>query len=502
MYGRIRVYSDTTRATIMSLKLDAPQNKHLCQLNEYAVQIEQLLDEFHFTSKYANHLQTTYLQHLAGTLCHRRDDSQLSILTRLKSIFEEETSFPSPSSSTSSLCNSPDIHQQIDTIIEKLSRRFKMNTLFDVPTKILDTHDELAKQRERSASLVLELEKNRSQRRSQTQKKEIELVNLKEQLMQETLSRQLLQNRVIELELAMKTKEETMEILRNKPEIPNNSLNKKENNHATRNNVMMQHVDQVLLLEQQAELNQVKDQIAQQQTLLNQLKKEKHDWLDTKKSILNQCYTVIDSRQDDLQLVIQHLIEKVLTKPKEEKTLQYQEDIVLLENQALLETNLKNDNLLRSKQQEIIQLKDEFNQIIKLYNTRESGYILQSASTEAELERILKEYDRLTRNIIDFNNERKKFELEIRELYLEKVQLSKDLSDEKIQNIQGNDGNLRKEFRDLMAGVKKRHAQELVEALDATKKVEQDLREKMSEIEMKRWEKVDIAVQTNIQLPF
>lgn len=459
MYERLRVYTDTTRATIMTLKLDAPQNLHLCQLSEYTLNMEQLLDEFHFTNKYANHLQTSYLQHLAGTLCHRNEshaDVFTSILTRLKSILEEDTSFPSPSSSTSSSrqSNPMDIPGQIDSIITKLSRRFKMNSFIDMSHKIGNTHDELIKQRERSASLVLELEKNRSQqRRSQTQNQEI--VNLKEQLMQETLSRQELQGRVIELELALKKEQENQS--KNKPHEPNHCLQEPVEQHVS--------------------------------------KEGKVDWLITKKSILNQCYTGIDSRQDDLESVVQQLDQKM-------ETLQSQEKVVLLENQALLETNLENANLLKSTQQELDQLKEDFNQILKLYNTRESGYILQSASTEAELERILKEYDRLTRNIKDFNHERKKFELEIRELYLENLQLSNELTNEKIQNIQGNDGNLRKEFRNLMTTVKKRHAQELVEALDNTRKVQQELRQKMSEIEMKRWEKVDVAVQTNIQFPF
>ncbi|KAI7891771.1 uncharacterized protein EV154DRAFT_587835 [Mucor mucedo] len=447
MYERIRIYIDTTRATIMSLKLDAPQNQHLCQLGDYAVQMEQLIGEFHFTSKYANHVQTSYLEHLAGTLCHHpMGNNNLNFLTkilaRLKSILlEEDHSFTWRQSE-----NPLDIHQHIDAIIDKLARQFKI--VFDA--RLDPAHDELIKQRERSASLVLELEQNRSQRISQTQKKETELVSLKEQLVQETTSRQALQNRVIELEKALKTKEA---LLRNRP--------------------------------QETDLIQK----------LHELKEEKTDWCNTKKSILSRCYTVIGTRQEDLELVVQHLVEKI----KNTESLQQSQEN---QNNGHLVENVSESDALISKQQELDQLKEDFKQILKLYNTRESGYILQSASTEAELERILKEYDRLTRNIIDFNHERKRFEQEIRELHSENLQLSKELMDEKVQHMPGSDGNLRKEFRDLMAVVKTSHAQELLEALDTRRKIEHASRQKMSEIEMKRWEKVDIAVQTSIQFPF
>ncbi|KAI9347076.1 hypothetical protein BD770DRAFT_395853, partial [Pilaira anomala] len=64
LYGSLRVQTDTTRATVMTLKLDAPQNQQFCQLNECALKIDRLLDEFYFTSKYANHLESNYFQHL------------------------------------------------------------------------------------------------------------------------------------------------------------------------------------------------------------------------------------------------------------------------------------------------------------------------------------------------------------------------------------------------------------------------------------------------------
>lgn len=446
MYERIRIYIDTTRATIMSLKLDAPQNQHLCQLGDYAAQMEQLIEEFHFTSKYANHVQTSYLEHLAGTLCHPMADTNLHFLTkilaRLKLILldEKDISFTWHSSK-----EPLDIHQDIDTIIDKLARRFKI--MFD--PKLDPTHDELIKQRERSASLVLELEQNRNQRISQTQKKETELAILKEQLVQETTSRQALQDRVTELEEVLKIKEA---LLTNKP---------KE-----------------------------KDLIQK----VHELKEEKNDWCNTKKSILTQCYTVMETRQEDLELVVHHLVEKIKTT----KSLQQSQEN---QNGHLVE-NVSESRALQTKQEELDKLKEDFNQIIKLYHARESGYILQSASTEAELERILKEYDRLTRNIMDFHYERKRFEQEIRQLHLDNLQLSKELMNEKVQHIPGNDGNLRKEFRDLMTIVKTSHAQDMLEALDTRRKLEHALRQKMSEIEMKRWEKVDIAVQTNIQFPF
>lgn len=48
-----------------------------------------------------------------------------------------------------------------------------------------------------------------------------------------------------------------------------------------------------------------------------------------------------------------------------------------------------------------------------------------------------------------------------------------------------------------MDTVKEKHQVNLLKELGARRQVEEDLREKMSEIEIKRWEKVDAAAQTS-----
>lgn len=232
------------------------------------------------------------------------------------------------------------------------------------------------------------------------------------------------------------------------------------------------------------------------QKMIDQFRAEKESFLKTSDKVINKCHAEINDKDKLNKTDLAEVVETTIQLLKSEHTVKTSPEDDRAEQYRIKHSN----SLLRIKQQELMQLQEKCDNVIKVYTTRESAYILQSASTEAELERLLKEYDRLTRNITDFNSERKKFEDEIRKLQIEKVQLSKQLCDKEIINIYGNDSILRKEFRDLMATVKEKHKQELLKEINARLKVEHLLREKMSEKESKRWERVDIAVQTHLQL--
>lgn len=77
---------------------------------------------------------------------------------------------------------------------------------------------------------------------------------------------------------------------------------------------------------------------------------------------------------------------------------------------------------------------------------------------QAELDGILKEFDRLTRNFLDFDGERQKLENSLDKLQKKCENLENELADEKIKNLGMEAGNeptttatLRKEFRKMMA---------------------------------------------------
>lgn len=592
MYEQLRVHVRTTRATVKSLHLSTPHNTELAQLKDHVCQTEQELEEFYFMNKYANHVETRHLQHLAGTLldCRTSKDTQLvcantkeykekhgflSILHLLREILDGEyndgpnsssvslsTSISSSSSSSaaSSLYNTmsglpaDEILQQINIVIEKISQKAKLQKetirLFEVQCKNADTREELMKQRERSAELVLQLEKNRSQRFIVSNEKELTVTKLKEQLIKENSLRKSLQSRVAILEQEIEGKERLVdsydlelknlkdqsdsdkhkirhlekELDTNQGKVDEELLEKlkqektvwltmqkrilnqystvihdescKDLEEATTQLVKKCNENEELLNRFQKSLKEAQSCMQYQQGIIDQLSVEKESFLETSEKVINKCVAEINDRVELNKTGLEEVVEETIQLLKREHTIKASS-----EEERAEEYRIKHSkSLLKIKQQELMQLQERCDSAIKIYTTRESAYILQSASTEAELEKLLKEYDRLTRNITDFNSERKKFEDEVRKLQVEKVELSRQLCDKDIINIYGNDSVLRKEFRDLMATVKEKHKQELLKEIDARLKIEHLLREKMSEKESKRWERVDIAVQTHLQL--
>ncbi|KAK4519736.1 uncharacterized protein ATC70_009976 [Mucor velutinosus] len=545
IYSRIRIQTDTQRAAATAFKLDQSSAtdfiQDICQSSQ---QTTLLVDEFYFTSQSAHRTETRYLEHLAGTLatamqqqCQLPQEDIQRILTKILVKLESTVNYfddsverqqvptltstsissssSSSSSSTSSIssssaftqANSIDtspstvymanedtptsiLHQRIEDIIEKLARQLKQKQeLLRVMEIQSNTHEELVRQRERSASLVLELERSRSKRQLIAKKQEKDMAVLRDQLMQETMRRQSLQDRVTSLEHTLKSKEAEINKLKSQP-----STIKEEENH-TSCQIQIEQLHQELQCKKEATIKEEEKSkeenlslrrqlgiVEQRNTQLQQTIKEQHErelaWSCQKKNILDQCQQVMKTEFIDCEGAVVSTI-AYLTERQQE---QAQKSMTSVPEESHL-------------QRQLARLQQEFDQAKQTFTTRESAFILQSASTEAELERILKEYDRLTRNIVDFNNERKKFEDEIHVLHQDKQLLEKRICDDKVSTIK--ESSLRKEFRSLMASVKDKHTKAILQELGKQRQLEQELRDFKSDIEMKRWEKVDVAVQTH-----
>jgi hypothetical protein len=520
LYERIRIQSDMQRSTATSLKLNYVSLPMVSNFIEEVCQTSEdttlLVDELYFTSQHAHRTETRYLRHIAGTLatmlssrqlyqkeylnnCAEQKDDDSSFLTvtldKLESILldpdddqkqvkSKSSSMASTSSSSSTstastvysgftsvastdtiatastettTSASTEIQGRISIMIDRISNQLQQKQqrirLYEIQSA---TQEELARQRERSASLVLALELNRSQRLTLAKQQEKEISTLKEQLLQETSKRQVLQNRVAVLQ------GENIEL---KKELQKELVVAKDSRHL-----------QIEQLHEQSDKEKEVQKALEDKTRIEQL-------------VLKTCRQMINNNEAGYEevdastavaRVIQRLKQAEDALIHQDKGRKKQQEFVLVANQTL----------------DYNQLQLAFEQAQQAYTARESAYILQTASVEAELERILKEYDRLTRNIVDFNLERKRFEDEIRALQQEKQRLIQKTCDQGVCNL-SQDKGLRKEFRELMASVKENHAQALLVELDHRLQLEQELRDVKSDNEMKRWEKVDVAVQTN-----
>ncbi|CAG8776829.1 13696_t:CDS:1, partial [Acaulospora morrowiae] len=121
-----------------------------------------------------------------------------------------------------------------------------------------------------------------------------------------------------------------------------------------------------------------------------------------------------------------------------------------------------------------------------------------------ELDGILKEFDRLTKNFIDFDAERQKLQAHIDELQLKCEKLDNELADEKIKHL-GMDAvnsepattvTLRKEFRKMMADLRSDNQKLLHREMDEKKKLETAVRNLKREKEAEKWERVNKGTQT------
>ncbi|CAO3598093.1 unnamed protein product [Absidia cylindrospora] len=173
-----------------------------------------------------------------------------------------------------------------------------------------------------------------------------------------------------------------------------------------------------------------------------------------------------------------------------------------LEKQQHEMENIGNQNEQEDWKKKYLDLEDRLEKAQQQFTHRESGYLLQSASLEAELEQILKEYDRLTRHIMDFNSERKKYEEQISDMTQHQHRLDQQLADLQVlvlgmNDSQGTTKAVRMEFRQLMAQTKATHQQQLDKELQLRSTLEQERRDEKQEQERLRWDRVNVSVQTH-----
>ncbi|RHZ51597.1 hypothetical protein Glove_476g10 [Diversispora epigaea] len=137
------------------------------------------------------------------------------------------------------------------------------------------------------------------------------------------------------------------------------------------------------------------------------------------------------------------------------------------------------------------------------FSIREKSLESGSDALNKELDAALREFDRLTKNFMDFDVERIKLQSNIDKLQKKCEQLENELSDEKINHIGNgsNSGNastvaLRKEFRKMIGDLKIEHKKELEHEIEEKKKLEAMLRNHKREKEAKKWDTDTKGTQT------
>ncbi|KAI9490801.1 hypothetical protein BDB00DRAFT_530151 [Zychaea mexicana] len=231
-----------------------------------------------------------------------------------------------------------------------------------------------------------------------------------------------------------------------------------------------------------------------EQSMLHKFKQERHA-IQAELEISRQQETEARSRLDALNAQVKQALTST-SMPSLDAMVDK-----LIEQQQQRQSSARPASRESSNQQQALDnLRAAFKEAQEEYTRREAALMLQSASVEAELGAIFKEYDKLTRNIADFNYERKKYDQQVQALMREKHLLDKQLADYKVKDGIGKDGQtmtLRKEFRQLMATVKAEHEQAIEKEMEKRRQVESDMRNMKHELEMKRWDTVSTAVQTS-----
>jgi len=139
----------------------------------------------------------------------------------------------------------------------------------------------------------------------------------------------------------------------------------------------------------------------------------------------------------------------------------------------------------------------------KAFSEREEALEKRSEMMQTELDGILKEFDRLTRNFLDFDSERQKLENSLDKLQKKCENLENELADEKIKHLGLDAANeptttatLRKEFRKMMADSKDEHQRMLHREIEEKKKLESTVRNLKREKEAEKWERANKGTQT------
>ncbi|KAI8889988.1 hypothetical protein K501DRAFT_328772 [Backusella circina FSU 941] len=591
VYERIHVQTDTQRATVATLRLEllslGKSASDMLQLRESSLQIDQLVDELYFSSKRASDLEVRYLQNVAGILAviissssksiapptptspsphaltigaNTSNPNGLKLVKKIESLFGElETSHESiidnnmsddsellsPSSTRfSKLACASDTSTDTDTeeSLDDLELYQKLNILVD------GLSERWRQKGDQIASLEALKKQNVEKNDEAEQQNTVDLKNLRALLKEETLKRQMLEDK-------LKVTEENYNLDQQQSQKEIQELRKQLENN--RNQLMNENKEnQVLIQNLKTQLEEIsknkqaalqRSQILQQQSddlskyIINSynnlsLKQiDSYEPINDAKKAIHMFLEAFRGLEEELQI---HQQANQTQKEEDEfkcnttikdssilpliKTEEMENNLGVLNNEissignrmnhrVISENHDRNENSddyryhqdileqqLMETQRQLGLLTQQYQVAQQIYITRESAYILQSASLEVELERIVKEYYRLTRNISDFHYERKKWQDEIHRLNNEKQELDKKLSDERVKRIahDGQTKTLRKEFRTLIASVKDDHASAIEREIVLRRQIEHHLRDMKADEEMKRWERVDIAIQT------
>lgn len=136
------------------------------------------------------------------------------------------------------------------------------------------------------------------------------------------------------------------------------------------------------------------------------------------------------------------------------------------------------------------------------FSQKESAWIEQSHTMEADFEGILKEFDRLTGTAMEFETDKRNYERRIQQLTQEVNQLESSLIEEKTKNMGYQEADtpttatLRKEFRRMITDMKSDHHRTLEREGQEKSKLEKQLKDLKHEREMLRYERTNKGVQT------
>lgn len=163
---------------------------------------------------------------------------------------------------------------------------------------------------------------------------------------------------------------------------------------------------------------------------------------------------------------------------------------------------------LNITQDQLQALQSRFESAQKQFSQMENAMHKRSERLEDDFEGIMKEYERITGNLMNLESERHSHERRYNELQEHAHKLEFDLADYKIRamgvaeqgNESGTTASLRKEFRKLMNEMKSEHHEVLMREVLERKRLESTVRDMRRDEEMRRWDKVSKGVQTNLLL--
>ncbi|KAG0174164.1 hypothetical protein DFQ30_005633 [Apophysomyces sp. BC1015] len=520
---RIQLEVSTQRAALALLQLE---REPVVELRSSTQRIEMLVDELFFRISEASESHWHSLQQVAGTLArgfphstqHNNRDSRNLLFIRIEtiaakyakshkkslsslrtgnvsdddsSILSTDDSIFSKSVRTSITSVEPDDDYSqsvaVNQALNSIQRQF-----IDYEQQSVDDQNEICKLREKLTQEQYRCEAleskvvNSSELKDQIARLQLELAEKQEAEAFKTnqSERQQYQqdHTIAQLELQLSLEQSRREEL--------------EKHHVNFQEQMAQL--QLELTEKQQQQQHSQDQIADLELNIRQENTRKEDQIARCREVLNcsleEAIETMSMNRQEMERVKQQLIQQEAASSSWQSEAAAKEAEVLSLRNHVLTLQQQNAATERFKVPDM-----SFEEAQRAYTIRESALMLQTASLEAELGSILKEYERLTRHITDFNLERKKYDQQLSEMMDEIHRLQAALADEKTKRVGDENGTtaaLRKEFRNLMAGVKAEQQQTMEHEWNQRQHTENELRALKHDLEMKRWEKIDVGVQT------